>query len=291
MWGTVAVVLVVVAVLGFVVAQVLRSDPIPSGDTTPQGEAPSPERQQTSSLFEDPAPVGHPKPAPDTEPFDYEAELARLNAQIDAETEALAEKLDREAVAELEREELAWAAELDEDDESAELQIGRRDYAPKAEEPALFEPDADGSVALRLIELPDADRLVLVSTRTGQIINPRSTRIWRTGIHIVTARGGQEHHQPAFAAADLRPGSSVDLVREPQNPHDPNAIKLCEPGSTTPWAYVMRGKAKRLAKLLDGGTELVAVTMHGPGPGIGRSTNPHVLVTTPDLWEQITRPS
>lgn len=42
MWGTVAVVLVVVAVLGFVVVQVLRSDPIPSGDTTPQGEAPSP---------------------------------------------------------------------------------------------------------------------------------------------------------------------------------------------------------------------------------------------------------
>ena len=284
-------VLVVVAVLGFVVVQVLRSDPIPSGDTTPQGEAPSPERQQTSSLFDDSAPVAEPKSAPDTERFDYEAELARLNAQIDAqidaEAEALVEKLDHEAAAELEREELAWAA----DDESAELQIGRRDYAPKAEEPALFEPDADGSVALRLIELPDADRLVLVSTRTGQIINPRSTGIWRTGIHIVTARGGQEHHQPAFAAADLRPGSSVDLVREPQNPHDPNAIKLCEPGSTTPWAYVMRGKAKRLAKLLDGGTELVAVTMHGPGPGIGRSANPHVLVTTPALWEQITRPS
>lgn len=57
-------------------------------------------------------------------------------------------------------------------------------------------------------------------------------------------------------------------MREPTNPFDPNAIavRAFAPGSPTA-AYISKGHAKRLRKILDAGTELTTITTYGTPPG------------------------
>ena len=61
-----------------------------------------------------------------------------------------------------------------------------------------------------------------------------------------------------YGGADLPP---YELVREPDNPHDPNAIKVALFGHFD-LGYIPRQLALHLAPLLDEGEDLVAEFIH-----------------------------
>lgn len=130
------------------------------------------------------------------------------------------------------------------------------------------------------------DRLLVVSPRGW--VNPRSrTAASRAGLWSFIVRG-TAYHERAARAGDFRPGTHVVLVREPENKHDHHAIAVYAPGSSALAGYVPRGYAKRLAPILDGGADMVAVSTRGGAPGAD-GVSPQVLVVERRLWDQLNR--
>ncbi len=143
--------------------------------------------------------------------------------------------------------------------------VRRSDYAPKDSEARYLSRDAQGLPTLRLVDA--GDRLAIWSPLSGgALLNPKGPGLRAFGLVATYARGAQ-HNAPTFRTADLRKGRPVELRREPDNPHDRNAIALHAPGARKPFAYVQRVRAAALAKRMDAGEALAGVSLWGPGPG------------------------
>lgn len=160
----------------------------------------------------------------------------------------------------------------------------REEYMSPEHEALALEPGPDG--------FPDAwlervrDRLLVV-TPDGWV-NPKSrTAASRAGIWSFALRG-TDHHESAARRGDFTPGARVRLVREPDNPHDPNAIAVYAESARQLAGYVSRGYAKRLAKLMDSGADMVAVSARGARPGHA-NVSPQVLVVERALWDHLNR--
>lgn len=80
----------------------------------------------------------------------------------------------------------------------------------------------------------------------------------------------------------------MKLVREPDNKHDPNAIAIYAEGARNKAGYVPAARAKTLARLLDGGTDLVAISVRGSGHGTD-GTVPHILICDRKLFDHLNR--
>lgn len=129
-------------------------------------------------------------------------------------------------------------------------------------------PATDG---LLLLELDlYTDRLVITAAtgtpRTRVLLNPKSPNLKSLNLFVSYARG-YCFHAAAFKTAALGPGGLVELRREPDNAHDPNALQMLAPGAKTPFAYVQSGKVRAVACLIDAGVDLAGVSMRGPPPG------------------------
>ena len=70
-----------------------------------------------------------------------------------------------------------------------------------------------------------------------------------------TLAGYRYHQAPALAAA-LKSGDTLDLVREPDNPHDANAVRVEWQGRKL--GYVPRASNAALAWAMDGGETVTA---------------------------------
>jgi HIRAN domain len=130
------------------------------------------------------------------------------------------------------------------------------------------------------------DRLLVV-TPSGWV-NPRSRFQYKAGLHSFIVRG-VGHHRAAAKAGDFTPGAVVTLVREPDNPYDRDAVAVYAREAQHLAGYVPRGFAPRLARRIDSGADLVAVSTRGAGPGV-ESVSPQVLVCVRPLWEHLNRP-
>lgn len=162
--------------------------------------------------------------------------------------------------------------------------VYREEYMSPEEEARALEPGPDGLPAARLERV--RDRLLVVTPHGW--VNPRSrTAASRAGLWSFLLRGGN-YHASALKRGDFRPGAEVRLAREPGNPHDPNAIAVYAAGARDRSGYVPRGYARRLAKLIDGGADLVAVSVRGSGRG-SDATTPHLLICERRLYEHLTR--
>ena len=93
------------------------------------------------------------------------------------------------------------------------------------------------------------------------------------GIYSFRMRG-IAHYERANKAARLTLGGTVRLVRESNNPHDPNAVAIYAEDGTSPLGYVNKQNAKRIAARMDAGETPVAINAGG---------SPWVLVTTPEV--------
>ena len=67
---------------------------------------------------------------------------------------------------------------------------------------------------------------------------------------------GFRHYGGAQVLHDLKPGDRLELVREAQNPHDPNAVRVEWRGVTL--GYVPRRDNSAVARQMDRGTALEA---------------------------------
>jgi len=127
---------------------------------------------------------------------------------------------------------------------------------------------SDGIPALHLIPYRDSyGELVLrlCEDSTGLLVSPTDTRLARAGVYVSQLRG--EAYRPAECeAGDFQPGSPVRLVREPANEFDPNAVAVYDHTGQHMAAYVNRQKARTLARLIDSGEPIKAVSIRGTGP-------------------------
>lgn len=142
--------------------------------------------------------------------------------------------------------------------------IYRSDYVPKEDEARYMTRDENGLPALRLVDA--SDRLAIWSPLDGgALINPKGPGLRSLGLVTSTARG-VTYYPAEYRAADLRHGQLVELVPEPDNPHDPNAIALHAPGATSRYGHVQRGRTKAVHRILEAGPA-AAVSLAGPAPG------------------------
>jgi hypothetical protein len=124
-------------------------------------------------------------------------------------------------------------------------------------------------------------------TAPAGLINPRSPHAYKVGIYSFAVRG-TSYHKVAERQGDLSPGRQLRLVREPSNKFDSNAVAVYAWRGRAPVGYVNKQNAKRLAPVMDAGTDMVAVTLRGPGPG-DTGLVPYVLVTERRLMEHLLR--
>ncbi len=150
---------------------------------------------------------------------------------------------------------------------SEEIGIVTRDvFVPKDEEARYLARDEDGLPTVRLVDA--GDRLAIWSPlEGGALINPKGPGLRQSlGLCTSYARGA-DHYATAYRNADLRQGRWIDLQREPENPHDRNAVAMCAPGSLAPIGYVSRGRAPAVARRMDKGEDMAGVTIWGPSRG------------------------
>jgi hypothetical protein len=201
---------------------------------------------------------------------EVEAEAARMAPEIDAEAARMAPEIEAEAArihAESMHEAAAVAFNQDDSDPVEEVRrvIWREDYVAKKNEGRYLSRRADGLPNLYLADA--GDRLAIWSPiADGGLINPKGPGVRHFGLYASYARGA-DHYRSAYRAADLSKGKWIDLVREPDNPHDKNAVAMCVPGSRVPFAYVQRGRALAVARRMDAGEDMAAVSLRGPGRG------------------------
>lgn len=142
--------------------------------------------------------------------------------------------------------------------------LTRAVYVPKDDEDRHLTRDADGLPTVRFVDV--GDRLAVWSPLDGGVLlNPKGLGLRRFGLVATYARGST-HHATAYRSADLRKGRPVELWREPDNPHDRNAVALHAPGARAAFGYVQRGRAAVIARRMDSGESMAGVSLRGPGP-------------------------
>ncbi|WIB65394.1 HIRAN domain-containing protein [Curtobacterium sp. MCBD17_040] len=95
---------------------------------------------------------------------------------------------------------------------------------------------------------------------TGQLVNVANGKLRSLGLWTGQLRG-TEYLALIIKHADLSPGAALSLVREPDNEADPYAV--CVHADAGPVGYVNKRMARPLAKELDAGVSLRAVSLGG----------------------------
>lgn len=211
-----------------------------------------------------------PPSSPPTETYEsrfrreIEVEAQRLNPLVDAE----ADRLMVEAMREAERvaaEDNVIADEVGEPNQAPHGIVMRRDFVPKESERRYLSRDDRGLPTIKFVDA--GDRLSIWSpVEGGALINPKGPGLRHLGLYSSYARGSG-YYERAYRNADLGKGAWVDLVREPDNKHDSNAVAICAPGTRLPLGFVQKGRAAAVARRMDAGEDMAGVSMRGPARG------------------------
>ena len=129
---------------------------------------------------------------------------------------------------------------------------------------------ADGFPTLHLIVYTDTTAetvLRLCGDSTGLLVRPTDRRLPYASVYVSQLRG-EYYHQAACQTGDFSPGQPVRLVREPTNEFDRNAVAVYDVTGAHLAAYVNKQKARLLARLIDGGEVLTAISIRGTRPGV-----------------------
>jgi hypothetical protein len=157
--------------------------------------------------------------------------------------------------------------------------VARAEYLAGDDEARALQVGPGGLIDANLQRVRDR---LLVVTPSGWI-NPRSRSSHKAGLHSFLIRG-TSYHRAGLTAGRFSPGTQLRLVREPDNPHDPNAIAVYSQDNKA--GYVPASRAKVLAKLMDSGVKLVAVSTRGAAAGV-EGVVPQVLVCEQALMRHL----
>lgn len=179
----------------------------------------------------------------------------------------------------------AMAAPAADDDVSADGW-----YVPRDGDTDRF-VSSDGLPPLRLVQYRDTEGeyvMRLCENATGLLVGPSDRRLPRAGIYISQLRG-EAYHQEACRAGNFYPGEPVRLVREPDNPHDPNAVAVYDATGTHLAAYVNKQKARLLTKLLDTGIPIEAISIRGTRANVA-CDQIAILAASPEVLRHLLGP-
>ena len=113
-------------------------------------------------------------------------------------------------------------------------------------------PDDGGVVWIAGYSIVDPD--------SGEFLARDDPALAARGLWVTGVAGAARHHAEALASADVGPGRPLALRRDPENPHDPNAIAVhVARGEQVGW--VPRELAEELAPELDRGGPLAAIVL------------------------------
>ncbi|RAO15238.1 HIRAN domain-containing protein [Micromonospora noduli] len=163
-------------------------------------------------------------------------------------------------------------------------------YAPQDGNSDRF-IDANGLPTLRLIPYRDTGGehvLRLCEDGTGLLVGPTDRRLSRAGIYVSQLRG-EAHHQAECRAGNFYPGETVRLVREPENPYDRNAVAVYDATGKHMAAYVNKQKARTLAKLIDSGAGIEAISIRGTRSGLA-CDQVAILAASPEVLRHVLSP-
>jgi HIRAN domain len=113
-------------------------------------------------------------------------------------------------------------------------------------------PDDGGVVWLSGFSLVDA---------SGRFLARDASELRERGLRVAGVAGAARHHGEALESQELGPGSQLELRRDPENPHDPDAIAVHGPGGGEQVGWVPRELAEEVAPELDAGRPWSAVVL------------------------------
>ena len=99
----------------------------------------------------------------------------------------------------------------------------------------------------------------LVDQESGRYLARDAPELTAQGLHVVGVAGAGRHHAEAIESESVTPGSRLELRRDPDNEHDPNAIAVLAGGAQVGW--VPRELAAELAPELDAGSPWSALVL------------------------------
>jgi HIRAN domain len=101
----------------------------------------------------------------------------------------------------------------------------------------------------------------VVDSQSGRYLARDSQELTALGLRVAGVAGAGAHHADALATDAVEPGKPLELRRDPDNPHDPNAIQVhpAEGGDQVGW--VPRELAEELAPELDAGRPWSALVL------------------------------
>lgn len=76
----------------------------------------------------------------------------------------------------------------------------------------------------------------LVDPGSGRYLARDAPALAAQGLHVVGVAGAGAHHAEALSTEAVAPGSPLELRRDPDNPHDPNAIVCTRGAGASRWA-------------------------------------------------------
>src|SRR5215218_5152054 len=92
-------------------------------------------------------------------------------------------------------------------------------------------PDEGGQVWIAGYQLLDAE---------GRYVGRGAPELHERGLHVTGVAGAGAHHAEALATDAVAPGSPLELRRDPDNPHDANAIQVHPRGGGAQVGWVPR---------------------------------------------------
>lgn len=131
-------------------------------------------------------------------------------------------------------------------------------FLPKEHQLDLITMDENGNTNLKL-GLYNGQ--LVLEAPNGLLPNAASGQIYKLGIYACPVRG-ISYYEQAIKNADTRPFAKAELVREPGNKYDKNAVAIYAPNAGL-IGYVNKQNAARLAKRLDAGESYMALFTRG----------------------------
>ena len=96
---------------------------------------------------------------------------------------------------------------------------------------------------------------------SGRYLARDASELAALGLRVAAVAGAGQHHADALVSDSVAPGRPLQLSREPDNPHDPNAIQVHPRDGGVQAGWVPRELAAELAPDLDAGLPWSAVVL------------------------------
>ena len=101
----------------------------------------------------------------------------------------------------------------------------------------------------------------VIDRESGRYLARDAPELLARGLRVAGVAGAGAHHAEALASDAVAPGEPLELRRDPDNAHDPDAIQVHPVDGGAQVGWVPRELAAELAPELDGGRAWSAVVL------------------------------